>query len=553
MTPPAPLLFGFRVMSSHGIVLRSQNTRTKIFRDERGGSVSKPTAVLGQVRLRRLVSPLAITRAAWIVVVVATVMRLVVAARLPLSGDEAYYWEWSRRLAFGYVDHPPMVAWLIALSALGAKNAFLIRLPFVLCGLGAAIAISAFATRAAGDERAGAVAALLLSLAPFATIAFTMAAPDGPELFFWSLSLYLGLRALDASAPRWRVPLALSVAGAVLSSVLAAFLAVGIAYALVLSTTPAIVRRLHVRPDQNALVAALLFAAAICPYLIWDASHGWPALHFAVLGRHTLVPEGNFLTLAGVTVAVLTPGIFLAAFPAGGSLLRGSSLVERLLLATSIPLLAVCFFLSLLEKVEFNWLDGAFVSLLGALGFYAPRMFNRFRFLFVAAPAIVLTAILFLVAITPIGTLRFIGQNLGIHLRNQGAFEIWAFEPAALDVAKEAAASGAMVMTDGYGLSSALDFYAGIPPVVIGYDRQGQEARGWLGGRMPPEAIFFDKEPLVSRPDFQQQLARACAVVKDDGTRTYFIEGQVTRTFYLTRCEGLTPAGFSLLLFKNKR
>ena len=514
--------------------------------------MSNPAAVLGQVGLRRRASPLTITRIAWIVVVATTIVRLVVAARLPLSGDEAYYWEWSRRLAFGYVDHPPMVAWLIALSTLGVKNAFLIRLPFVLCGLGSAIAISAFATRAARDERAGAVAALLLSLAPFATIAFTMAAPDGPELFFWSLSLYLALRALDASASSWRVPLALSVAFTILSSVLGAFLAVGVAYALVLSTSPAIIRRLHVRSDQNALLAAMLFAVTVCPYLYWDASHGWQALRFALLGRHTPVPEGNFLTLIGLAVAVLTPGIFLVVFPVCVRLLRGSSLVERLLLATSLPLLALCFLLSLREKVEFNWIDGAFVSLVAAMGFYAPRMLNRTSLLFVAVPAGILSAILFVVAITPIGSLRFVEHTLGVHLRNQGAFEIWAFEPAARDLAKEAAASGAMVMTDGYGLSSVLDFYAGIPPVVIGYDRQGQEARGWLGGQMPPRAIFFDKEPLGSRPDFQQQLARACAVVKDDGTRTYSIDGQVTRTFYLTRCEGLTPAGFSLLLFKNK-
>lgn len=36
-------------------------------------------------------------------------------------------------------------------------------------------------------------------------------------------------------------------------------------------------------------------------------------------------------------------------------------------------------------------------------------------------------------------------------------------------------------------------------------------------------------------------LTRACAVVKDDKTRTYSIDGQLTRTFYLTRCAGLTP------------
>jgi len=31
------------------------------------------------------------------------------AARAPLLVDEMYYWDWSRHLAAGYFDHPPMV------------------------------------------------------------------------------------------------------------------------------------------------------------------------------------------------------------------------------------------------------------------------------------------------------------------------------------------------------------------------------------------------------------------------------------------------------------
>jgi 4-amino-4-deoxy-L-arabinose transferase-like glycosyltransferase len=40
-------------------------------------------------------------------------LRAVMAAQLPLSADEAYYWLWSLHPAAGYFDHPPMIAWLI--------------------------------------------------------------------------------------------------------------------------------------------------------------------------------------------------------------------------------------------------------------------------------------------------------------------------------------------------------------------------------------------------------------------------------------------------------
>ena len=42
-----------------------------------------------------------------LVVVALVVLRLVAAAWTPLTFDEAYYWIWSKNLAFGYYDHPP--------------------------------------------------------------------------------------------------------------------------------------------------------------------------------------------------------------------------------------------------------------------------------------------------------------------------------------------------------------------------------------------------------------------------------------------------------------
>ena len=35
-----------------------------------------------------------------------------------LLEDEAYYWVWSKNLAWGYFDHPPMVALFIWLGGL---------------------------------------------------------------------------------------------------------------------------------------------------------------------------------------------------------------------------------------------------------------------------------------------------------------------------------------------------------------------------------------------------------------------------------------------------
>src|SRR5271165_4561992 len=100
-------------------------------------------------------------------------MRGIAAFSVPLTGDEAYYWEWSRHLALGYVDHPPGVAYTILLFSWLGQSPFAVRLGFIACGVLATVFAAKSATRlAAGDQRAGAVTALALTLTPLASVAF---------------------------------------------------------------------------------------------------------------------------------------------------------------------------------------------------------------------------------------------------------------------------------------------------------------------------------------------------------------------------------------------
>ena len=66
---------------------------------------------------RRLITNTILTVAALVA------LRLVAAVFTPLTFDEAYYWMWSRHLAGGYYDHPPMVAFVIRAGTLIAASA----------------------------------------------------------------------------------------------------------------------------------------------------------------------------------------------------------------------------------------------------------------------------------------------------------------------------------------------------------------------------------------------------------------------------------------------
>src|SRR6201997_573017 len=77
-----------------------------------------------------------IVRNAALIIVALVVLRLVAAAYTPLTFDEAYYWMWSKSLAGGYYDHPPMVAFVIRLGTLIAGDTELgVRLISILLAL----------------------------------------------------------------------------------------------------------------------------------------------------------------------------------------------------------------------------------------------------------------------------------------------------------------------------------------------------------------------------------------------------------------------------------
>src|SRR5690606_35351211 len=108
-----------------------------------------------------------------LITLLATVLRLALAASLPLVADEAYYWEWSRHLAYGYFDHPPAIAWLLAFgTALFGDTPLGVRFFPVLCGAVAAFALADIDERLA-CARAARFAALLLAATPF-TIGFVL-------------------------------------------------------------------------------------------------------------------------------------------------------------------------------------------------------------------------------------------------------------------------------------------------------------------------------------------------------------------------------------------
>jgi dolichol-phosphate mannosyltransferase len=63
------------------------------------------------------------------------VLRLLYAGSVELLPEETYYWNYSQHLDIGYLDHPPMVAWLIRLgTTIFGQSEFGVRAGALCCG-----------------------------------------------------------------------------------------------------------------------------------------------------------------------------------------------------------------------------------------------------------------------------------------------------------------------------------------------------------------------------------------------------------------------------------
>jgi len=106
-------------------------------------------------------------------------VRLVCAALAPLSFDETDYWIWSKHIAGGYYDHPPVNPILIRIgTTLFGNTAFGVRAIGVLLALPASWAVWRSAAILFNDEKLGATAALYFNLTLVMAAGAVIATPD---------------------------------------------------------------------------------------------------------------------------------------------------------------------------------------------------------------------------------------------------------------------------------------------------------------------------------------------------------------------------------------
>jgi len=194
---------------------------------------------------------------------------LIFMACIDLIPEEAYYWQYAQHLAWGYLDHPPMVAWLISLSTfIFGKSEVAVRLPAFICWLIAAVFMFRLTVNLCDRDTAFRAVLLLAVLPIFFGLGF-FTTPDAPLYASWVGCLYFLERALIGQNRRAWLGAGLCLGLGMLSKYPAALLGLGaLAYLLVDRRS----RRWLLLPDPYlaAIIALLLFS----PVLVWNMQNG---------------------------------------------------------------------------------------------------------------------------------------------------------------------------------------------------------------------------------------------------------------------------------------
>ncbi len=486
-------------------------------------------------------------KALWVLIAVSGLLRLAWAAILGPVTNEAYYYLYARHPDWSYFDHPPMVALVGKIGlTLGdaAPTTLALRAGFLLLFAGSTWLMARLAARFFGP-RAGFLAALALNAAGyFGLVVGATAAPDGPLLFFWLLTL--DRLAAAAERPRslsaW-FAVGLAWGGAMLSKYHAVLLPAG--FALYLLAWPRSRRCLRAPgPYLAVAVGALLFL----PVVEWNAAHHWASFTFQgsrAANAFRLRPE-RLAEAVGTGALFLFPWIWLPLVAISYRLLKGGPRAwtepEAFFACQAAPALGLFLGVASFRHIMPHWPLIGFVALMPLLGREWSRMLaadpgRRRRLAIVAAVPIVLaglTAAQARFGLFQDGRGRLLGL---VAPRDDPTVELYGWDQVARELARRGLldAPGTFLFADSWRHSAQLAFAVREKIPVACYHRDSRGFSCWSepGDWVGRNAVFVEASDCTTEP---VDAARWFRRVEPLGEFPVRRGGATVRTVRLYRC-----------------
>jgi 4-amino-4-deoxy-L-arabinose transferase-like glycosyltransferase len=288
------------------------------------------------------------------------VVRLFWHANEPIGvvGDETYYWDWGRRLDWGYFSKPPGIAWLHRLvGELSGQSAFGIKACAALLAT-AGVGFLFMAVRQFSGETLARNVAWLVALSPGNMLLGSFLTTDAPLVFFWNLGLWMSARLIQQERAERHSFLLLWLTFGV-GSLFKQMMLVQI----VLLWLTALWMRRDLTKRWELAAASLGSLVFLLPSLLWNVSNDWitavhTAHHFAAAKSGINAIASRVGELFGVTAMLVSPVVFVLCLMATWSVtaaLRTSTAAIRFFWLWGALPFAVCALMTLRQEVNPNW------------------------------------------------------------------------------------------------------------------------------------------------------------------------------------------------------
>src|SRR5262245_26351373 len=189
--------------------------------------------------------------------------------------DEHYYVACAKRLAWGYVDHPPLGPFILRVAmTLAGDNLAVLRALAATFGALAVFGTGLLAARLGAGRFGQGLAAAALVAAPIAQVIFGFFSMNAIEPVLWLALCWLLIEVAAGGPPALWVAFGAVAGLAFMNKHTTATLAVALGVAMLL--TPA--RRQLA--SRWPFVAAALAALIAVPNIVWQVQHSWPSLEF---------------------------------------------------------------------------------------------------------------------------------------------------------------------------------------------------------------------------------------------------------------------------------
>lgn len=416
-----------------------------------------------------------------------------------LVPDEAYYWVWSRHLAAGYLDHPPMVALVIrAGTALLGNNEFGVRFGATLMMLGAIAILVWLTRRICPDPKAAILAGWILLLSPLAATLGTIITPDTPACFFSMCALATAIVACRRSI--YWLAFGLFMGLALDSKYTTVLLGAAVLAAILLTRDG---RRELMRPW--VWFGFMLCVAVFWPVVSWNRHHDWASFKFQWnhgTGADPSSPTTNIALYLGGQIGIYTPVLLvlgLIALCAKWRHWTSLALADRiLLLSATLPLV---FFLlsSLRHRPEPNWPIFAYLPMTVILAQWLADGWNTVRLNW-ARLGIIIAAVMMVIAQLP-EIMLLVPNRLVANIPNPWE-EMFGWRDCGRALGE--LSQGAPVFCTSYENASEASFYMPGQPQVWTLDTSRPTEFDYFPGR--PDPASLQKLVCVTRAAAQQDI-----------------------------------------------